>query len=120
MIKFVLLDILCGFLLGIYWGVYGVSAPLVVVFTIYCGISIYGGATGESNLFFADEVGGAIGYINYLHNDDTLHIFVNHWSSRRGGEEESEPKRLYAAQLLKDSSEDSCAVLSHFCNAAAM
>lgn len=32
---------------------------------------------------------------------DTLHIFVNHWSSRRGGQEKSENFRILAAQLLK-------------------
>lgn len=31
---------------------------------------------------------------------DTLHIFVNHWPSRYGGELASEPKRLYVAQQL--------------------
>ncbi len=32
---------------------------------------------------------------------DTLHIFVNHWPSRRGGEEASESKRMAAAKVLK-------------------
>jgi len=32
---------------------------------------------------------------------DTLHIFVNHWSSRRGGQEASEYKRINAAKILK-------------------
>ena len=32
---------------------------------------------------------------------DTLHIFVNHWPSRRGGEEKSRPKRAAAARVLK-------------------
>lgn len=32
---------------------------------------------------------------------DTLHIFVNHWPSRRGGEEASRPLRLIAANALK-------------------
>lgn len=33
-------------------------------------------------------------------NNDTLHVFVNHWPSRRGGEAESEPKRIKAAETL--------------------
>ena len=33
---------------------------------------------------------------------DTLHIFVNHWPSRRGGLEASEPKRVYVASQLKE------------------
>ncbi len=32
---------------------------------------------------------------------DTLHVFVNHWPSRRGGQEESEPRRLYVAEQLR-------------------
>ncbi len=32
--------------------------------------------------------------------DDTLHCFVNHWPSRRGGEEKSRPNRLKAASVL--------------------
>ncbi|MDD3876837.1 MAG: hypothetical protein PHT69_09460 [Bacteroidales bacterium] len=33
--------------------------------------------------------------------NDTLHIFVNHWPSRRGGAEESENKRIAAARILR-------------------
>ncbi len=33
--------------------------------------------------------------------NDTLHIFVNHWSSRTEGEVESEPKRITIAQTLR-------------------
>lgn len=36
-----------------------------------------------------------------LPNHDTLHVFVNHWPSRYGGELESEHKRITAAQTLK-------------------
>ncbi len=32
---------------------------------------------------------------------DTIHIFVNHWPSRRGGENESEINRITAAGILK-------------------
>jgi predicted extracellular nuclease len=35
-------------------------------------------------------------------NKDTLHIFVNHWPSRRGGESESEPKRIQAASIVRN------------------
>ena len=34
---------------------------------------------------------------------DTVFVFVNHWSSRRMGEEQSESKRLQAAAVLKSS-----------------
>lgn len=33
--------------------------------------------------------------------EDTLHFFVNHWPSRRGGQQASEPKRLKAATVLR-------------------
>ncbi|MGZ2370750.1 endonuclease/exonuclease/phosphatase family protein [Ancylomarina sp. YFZ004] len=35
------------------------------------------------------------------HTDDTLHLFVNHWPSRWGGQLESEYKRIAAARLLR-------------------
>ncbi len=34
-------------------------------------------------------------------NAHTIHLFVNHWPSRRGGLKESEPKRLFVAEQLK-------------------
>ncbi len=37
-----------------------------------------------------------------LFNGDTLHIFVNHWPSRYGGELESEHKRIAAAKALRN------------------
>ncbi len=41
--------------------------------------------------------------VNLISNDskDTLYVFVNHWPSRRGGLEESEPNRIAAAELLR-------------------
>ncbi|WP_010181990.1 endonuclease/exonuclease/phosphatase family protein [Aquimarina agarilytica] len=33
--------------------------------------------------------------------DELLYIIVNHWPSRRGGQQRSEPKRIEAAQLCK-------------------
>jgi predicted extracellular nuclease len=33
----------------------------------------------------------------------TVHIFVNHWPSRIGGDEKTEPKRVLAASVLKKS-----------------
>jgi len=33
---------------------------------------------------------------------DTLHIMVNHWNSRRGGQEKSEGKRVYAANIVRN------------------
>lgn len=41
-------------------------------------------------------------YVKGVFYDSTeAHIFVNHWSSRRGGQEKSEYKRVKAAELLK-------------------
>ncbi len=36
------------------------------------------------------------------HTEDTLHVFVNHWPSRWGGQLESEDHRVAAAHLLKE------------------
>jgi predicted extracellular nuclease len=40
-------------------------------------------------------------YAKLLASNDTLHVFVNHWPSRMGGEMKSRPKRLKAASLIK-------------------
>jgi endonuclease/exonuclease/phosphatase family metal-dependent hydrolase len=34
-------------------------------------------------------------------NNDTLHVFINHWSSRSGGQKRSDPARELAADLLR-------------------
>ena len=34
-------------------------------------------------------------------DNETLHLFVNHWTSRWGGEKETEPKRLFCAVSLR-------------------
>lgn len=44
-------------------------------------------------------------YIKMLANGDTLHFFVNHWPSRRGGQEESEAKRLVPANIIRHKSD---------------
>ncbi|MEO8066150.1 MAG: endonuclease/exonuclease/phosphatase family protein [Flavobacteriales bacterium] len=36
-----------------------------------------------------------------LANDEPLHVFVNHWPSRREGVRESEPKRMAAAAVVR-------------------
>lgn len=33
--------------------------------------------------------------------NETVHVFVNHWPSRIGGEDKTEPKRILAASVLK-------------------
>lgn len=37
--------------------------------------------------------------------NETIHIFVNHWPSRRGGEKESEPFRIETATILKTTTD---------------
>jgi predicted extracellular nuclease len=44
-------------------------------------------------------------YVKGVASLDTLHFFVNHWSSRWGGKAESEEKRLLAALTLQKSIE---------------
>ncbi len=34
-------------------------------------------------------------------DNETLHLLINHWSSRWGGQKESEPKRIYCAVTLR-------------------
>lgn len=36
-----------------------------------------------------------------FYDSSEIHLFVNHWSSRRGGQKESEHKRVEAAKVLK-------------------
>lgn len=36
-----------------------------------------------------------------LNKKDTLHVFINHWPSRRGGVAASEPKRVFVAEMVK-------------------
>lgn len=40
-----------------------------------------------------------------LSNGDTLHVFVNHWPSRYGGQLESEENRIFVASLLKNKTD---------------
>lgn len=40
-------------------------------------------------------------YVKGILDGDTIHLFVNHWPSRRGGEERSAPARAAAAALVK-------------------
>lgn len=40
-------------------------------------------------------------YVQAKVKGDDLHIFVNHWSSRRGGLEASQPKRMAAAAVVR-------------------
>ena len=39
-------------------------------------------------------------------NGELVHVLVNHWPSRREGEEESKPKRIKAAQLVHTAIDD--------------
>ncbi|MEA3317140.1 MAG: endonuclease, partial [Bacteroidota bacterium] len=43
-------------------------------------------------------------YVKGLTNSaDTLHVFINHWPSRWGGQLESEPRRMFVASVLRES-----------------
>jgi hypothetical protein len=54
---------------------------------------------------FADDTAARTREILYVRGlmlgKDTVHLFVNHWPSRRGGEEESAPRRMVAARIVK-------------------
>lgn len=38
----------------------------------------------------------------FLQSGDTIHLFINHWPSRRGGQLESEPRRILVAETLRE------------------
>lgn len=50
---------------------------------------------------------------------DTLHVFVNHWPSRRGGQAKSEPRRIYVASMIR-AKVDSIYKTSPFANVVVM
>jgi predicted extracellular nuclease len=41
-------------------------------------------------------------YARGIKGKDTLHVFVNHWPSRSGGQEATEPKRMALATLVRE------------------
>ncbi len=41
--------------------------------------------------------------LRHKNEKSVIHLFVNHWPSRRGGEVKSEPNRIAAAQVLRTS-----------------
>lgn len=41
-------------------------------------------------------------YVKAKTGGEDIHFFVNHWPSRRGGQQESEPSRIMVAQLVKE------------------
>ena len=58
-------------------------------------------------------------YVKGLVNEDTLNLFVNHWPSRYGGQLISEPKRQFAAEVLR-SKFDSLMLVNPNSNIVAM
>lgn len=38
----------------------------------------------------------------FIQSGDTIHLFINHWPSRRGGQLESEPRRILVAETLRE------------------
>jgi len=64
-----------------------------------------------------DSLSGKMRHVLYakglIHGNDTLHIFVNHWTSRYRGYLESEPYRILAAQKLIDITDSICSVNSN-------
>ena len=43
-------------------------------------------------------------YVKGILEDEVIHVFVNHWPSRRGGKTRSHPKRMKAAYLVQKKS----------------
>ena len=44
-------------------------------------------------------------YVHGSYQDEEIHLYINHWPSRSGGEEATESKRLQAAWILKQDVE---------------
>jgi hypothetical protein len=61
---------------------------------------------GAKDAFFTRDVL----YVKGVLLTDTVHIFVNHWPSRRGGEERSAPARAAAAMVAKVRIDSLCAI----------
>ncbi len=40
-----------------------------------------------------------------LGKTDTVHVFINHWPSRWGGQKETEPKRMFVAKLVRSKAD---------------
>lgn len=45
-------------------------------------------------------------YVKGIINGEVVHLFVNHWPSRGGGQFESEPNRIFVAKILKSQTEE--------------
>lgn len=52
--------------------------------------------SGEERIYTRDQL-----LVSGVLDDEEVHIIVNHWPSRRGGEARSRPKRVKAAELNK-------------------
>lgn len=57
--------------------------------------------TYKDSVFIDQPTRLILGASFLLDGEDTLYVFVNHWPSRRGGEAESESKRIAAAKVLR-------------------
>ena len=49
-----------------------------------------------------DKFERGILYVKGIISDDTFHIFVNHWKSRRGGADKTESRRIRSAKVLRN------------------
>lgn len=54
--------------------------------------------TGAKDAYFTRDVLWVKGQLD----GETIHVYVNHWPSRRGGEKRSEPGRFAAAQVCRN------------------
>ncbi|MHA7942670.1 endonuclease/exonuclease/phosphatase family protein [Formosa sp. 3Alg 14/1] len=80
----------------------GIDVGLIYQKNLFTPIS-----TSNHTLYLKDELKGTPIYtrdqlvVSGLLQGDLIHIIVNHWPSRRGGETKSNPKRMAAATLNK-------------------
>lgn len=48
----------------------------------------------------ADKITRDILFASFMIGEDTVHVFVNHWPSRMGGQAKSEPYRVHVAEIV--------------------
>lgn len=71
----------------------GIDVALVYQSSVFSPIS-------SKLIDLGDNMRGIL-YVKGVIGDDTLHVFVNHWSSRRGGLYKTEGNRVRSAEILK-------------------
>lgn len=68
------------------------------VTTTFVKPDLWENTDSTTNEILTRDILYSVGLVN---NSDTLHVFINHWVSRWGGQEKTEPNRIKIAQTIK-------------------